>query len=513
MAQNQIITTRSGIYQFPTFGAFPATGYNKFLYVDQSDGSCYEWDDTNNRYRTLRGGIRQWSNNRHYLVGDIVVADYATFVCVVAHTSVATGTLFDETGKWRNTSSYGRVDVTNVTGSATVTISEMNSGDFNIFVQPDAVTTSLVINLPDPAQRTGQTLTYCFSAVPAVVSTATVTFNNHNGTAYTYTPSFKIPNASTVHQGIRTMRFVSTAKGNGDNTAMWFPLDEDFRGATDALAGSNGYVPAPLSADQRKFLSAKGIWDNVRPTARAWAINTSLLQGELFSVGNSIFIATADTTTGGTSFVADLTAGKPYVWIGGNEYVYDLPTTPAAISINVPTFRIVAGTTAGTFILPTPNGSGRKIRVIRADTTSTSINVQDPTTSQLYPIHYTSIRETDLIVVDSSSTGWSVDSYGSAQPRVFTDDVITTSATLTDSQKNALLRVNTAAGTIALTLPLTGMTLGDNFQLIDLAGTWGTNNLTVTGRIYGADDSYVIDLPKRKVTFVFIDSTTGYVME
>lgn len=513
MAQNQLITTRSGIYQFPSFASFPVSGYNKFLYVDQSDGSCYEWDDTNNRYRSLRGGLRQWRNNAQYLVGDVVVADYATFVCVITHTSLASGTLFDEVGKWRNASSYGRVDVTNVTGSATVTISEMNSSDFNIFVQPDAVTASLVITLPDPAQRTGQTLTYCFSAVPAAATTATVTFNNHTGTAYNYTPSFKIPNASTVHQGIRTIRFVSTAKGNGDSTAMWFPLDEDFRGATDALSGSNGSVPAPLTTDQRKFLSAKGIWDNVRPTARAWAINTALLQGEMFSVGNSIFIATTDTSSGGTSFNADLAAGKPYVWIGGHEYVYALPTTPATITVNVPTLRIVAGTTPGSFVLPTPTGSGRKIRVIREDTTATIINIQDPATSQLYPVHYTSIRETDLIAVDTSSSGWSVDSYGSAQPRVFNDGVITASTTLSVAQKNAIQRVNTASAPITLTLPGSGMTIGDNFQLIDLAGTWGTNNLTITGTIYGAADSYIIDLPKRKVTFVYVDATTGYVME
>lgn len=511
MSETQLITTRSGVLQFPSISQFPSVGYKNFLYIDRGMGYCYQWDNTISQYTRIYTNIRTWSRSTQYYTDDIVLANNALLVCTTDHVSSSSGTIFDEQGKWRNSAGHGRADVTTVSGSPTITISEFNCSDFNIFVQPDSTTTSLLIVLPDPALRAGQVLTYCFSAMQTVADTAVVTFEDHLGDPYPYTPAFKIPQSSFDHQGIRTIRFVSTSSGNGDITAMWFPLDEDFRGATDTLPGSNGYVPAPAITDRRKFLKATGSWDTVLPILRNWTASTQFYQGELFLVEHSMFIATSDVTTG-TSFTADLTAANPYVWIGGDEYVYDLPTTPSTISINVPTFNIVQGTSSGSFILPSPTGSGRKIRFVREDDTTTNITITDPVSLINYPIPHTNLRGTGLVLVDNSPTGWSVEMWPSA-PKIFGDTVFTSNATLDNSHKNVIQRIDTSVSAIEITLPTTNMNIGDNYQLIDLRGSWGTHPVTVTSKIYGANDSYVIDLPKRKVTFVYVDSATGYIME
>lgn len=511
--QTKLITNRSGVYQYSTFSQFPSVGFARFLYIDTSNANCYRWNSTVSRYDLVSANIRTWANGTTYRVGEIVIADYALFICEAAHTSVTTGTIYSEVGKWRNASNSGRVDVTSVTGSATITIGEMNASEFNIFVQPDNATSNLVITLPNPTQRTGQILTYTFSAVPAVTNNATVSFNNLDGTAYTYTPSFKIPNASTTHQGIRCIRFVSTALGNGDSSGMWFPLGEDFRGSTQVLPGSSGSVPAPAVADINKFLSGSGVWNFAYALVPSWNANTNYPAGRIFSTNGSLFIVTTDTTSGGVSVVDDLTNGKPYRWVGGHEYIYALPVTPSTITVDVPTFRIVSGTTSGTFTLPTATGSGRRIRIIREDPSSSVITITDPTTALIYPVQYTAVSEVSLVLVDGSVAGWVVDGYGAANPKIISNVPLTTTQTIGTHLKNVTHRVSTSSGAITLTLPTVGMTIGDYFEFIDSTGNWGTNNLTISGLLYGSVDSYVIDLPKRKITFVYIDNTTGFIME
>src|SRR6056300_656948 len=72
--------------------------------------------------------------------------------------------------------------------------------------------------------------------------------------------------------------------------------------------------------------------------------------------------------------------------------------------------------------------------------------------------------------------------------------------------------VNTASGAITVTLP--AGSAGDIISLADYAATWQTNNVTVTpngtDKIGGANTSVTLSTEGQSVTFVYTDSTQGW---
>ena len=72
--------------------------------------------------------------------------------------------------------------------------------------------------------------------------------------------------------------------------------------------------------------------------------------------------------------------------------------------------------------------------------------------------------------------------------------------------------LNTTAGTI--TVNLAAGTAGDSVALADYAGTWQTNNVTVaangTEKIGGVDADVTLSTEGQSVTFVYVDSTQGW---
>src|SRR6056300_1602997 len=72
--------------------------------------------------------------------------------------------------------------------------------------------------------------------------------------------------------------------------------------------------------------------------------------------------------------------------------------------------------------------------------------------------------------------------------------------------------VNTTSGTITVTLP--AGSAGDIISLADYAATWQTNNVTVTpngtDKIGGANTSVTLSTEGQSVTFVYTDSTQGW---
>src|SRR6056300_1333052 len=72
--------------------------------------------------------------------------------------------------------------------------------------------------------------------------------------------------------------------------------------------------------------------------------------------------------------------------------------------------------------------------------------------------------------------------------------------------------VNTASGVITVTLP--AGSAGDIISLADYAATWQTNNVTVTpngtDKIGGANTSVTLSTEGQSVTFVYTDSTQGW---
>ena len=74
---------------------------------------------------------------------------------------------------------------------------------------------------------------------------------------------------------------------------------------------------------------------------------------------------------------------------------------------------------------------------------------------------------------------------------------------------------NTTGGAFTITLP-TAATLGDEVTIVDYAGTFDTNNLTV-GRnghnINGAAADLVVNVERAGLTLVYVDSTQGWVLK
>jgi hypothetical protein len=74
--------------------------------------------------------------------------------------------------------------------------------------------------------------------------------------------------------------------------------------------------------------------------------------------------------------------------------------------------------------------------------------------------------------------------------------------------------VNTTSGAVTVTLPASP-TAGQAVQLTDYAGTWATNNMTVSpngNKINSSTSSYVAALRRESLAFVYIDSTQGWLV-
>ena len=74
--------------------------------------------------------------------------------------------------------------------------------------------------------------------------------------------------------------------------------------------------------------------------------------------------------------------------------------------------------------------------------------------------------------------------------------------------------VNTTSGAITMTLP-SSPSLGDEVSIIDYAGTFDTNNLTV-GRnsqpIMGSAADLTVSTERAAFTLVYVDSTQGWLL-
>lgn len=81
---------------------------------------------------------------------------------------------------------------------------------------------------------------------------------------------------------------------------------------------------------------------------------------------------------------------------------------------------------------------------------------------------------------------------------------------------NDRLLVDTSGGAVTVTLPAsTGLLINDTVQFLDVAGTFGTNNLTV-GRnganIQSLAEDLVLDISNTAATIVYTGTTYGWVL-
>lgn len=209
------------------------------------------------------------------------------------------------------------------------------------------------------------------------------------------------------------------------------------------------------------------------------------------------------------------------------------PTTQLVGSVSgVVTLTGAANAGTWTFTLPTTAGAaGQSLQTDGAGTTvwatpaggGNVVNVGTPTASQLAVwTSSTSIQGvTNLPVTNlnsgtgaSSTTFWRGDGTW-ATPAGGGGGGLTWQSVQTGNftavAGNAY-PVNTTSGAVTVTLPASP-SAGNIVQLIDYAGTWATNNVTVNrngSNINGTTSNYTLDVNRGSVAFVYIDATQGW---
>ena len=146
------------------------------------------------------------------------------------------------------------------------------------------------------------------------------------------------------------------------------------------------------------------------------------------------------------------------------------------------------------------DSAGGEFAAIKANATTTSYTLVLP------PATGTADQ---VIVTDGSGNLSFVDNTGGTDWQ----------AVITADPANAIAGqgyfANTTSAAFTITLP-TAATLGDEVTIVDYAGTFDTNNLTV-GRnghnINGAAADLVVDVERAGLTLVYIDVTQGWVLK
>jgi len=196
-----------------------------------------------------------------------------------------------------------------------------------------------------------------------------------------------------------------------------------------------------------------------------------------------------------------------------------------------------SGTNSGTItitdgadgtITATPNGTGvvaiggntnPGTLQLNCENNSHGIKLQSPphSNSQSYTLKFPTgnVTADRYLKVDSvtgsGTTGVGQLSFAEVSGGTAWQAIATTNATMTAGYGYF---VNTSSGAITMTLP-SSPSLGDEVSIIDYAGTFDTNNLTV-GRnsqpIMGSAADLTVSTERAAFTLVYVDSTQGWLL-
>jgi hypothetical protein len=204
---------------------------------------------------------------------------------------------------------------------------------------------------------------------------------------------------------------------------------------------------------------------------------------------------------------------------------YDL-TLDTNSGTNSGTITITDG--ANGAITATPNGTGEVVvggntnpgtLVLNCESNSHGIKLQSPahSSSQSYTLKFptgnvTADRYLKVASVSGSgTTGVGQLSFAEVSGGTAWQSIATTAATMSAGYGYF---VNTTSGAITMTLP-SSPSLGDEVSIIDYAGTFDSNNLTV-GRnsqpIMGTAADLTVSTERAAFTLVYVDSTQGWLL-
>ena len=180
-------------------------------------------------------------------------------------------------------------------------------------------------------------------------------------------------------------------------------------------------------------------------------------------------------------------------------------------------------------ITATPNGTGEVViggntnpgtLVLNCENNSHGIKLQSPahSSSQSYTLKFptgnvTADRYLKVASVSGSgTTGVGQLSFAEVSGGTAWQAIATTAATMSAGYGYF---VNTTSGAITMTLP-SSPSLGDEVSIIDYAGTFDSNNLTV-GRnsqpIMGTAADLTVSTERAAFTLVYVDSTQGWLLK
>jgi len=114
-------------------------------------------------------------------------------------------------------------------------------------------------------------------------------------------------------------------------------------------------------------------------------------------------------------------------------------------------------------------------------------------------------------VTGSGTTGVGQLSFAEVSGGTAWQAVATTNATMTAGYGYF---VNTTSGAITMTLP-SSASIGDEISIIDYAGTFDTNNLTIgrnSHKIQGASEDLTVSVERAGLTLVYVDATQGWLL-
>ena len=223
----------------------------------------------------------------------------------------------------------------------------------------------------------------------------------------------------------------------------------------------------------------------------------------------SVLSAVPDTTPGGTTNAVQYNNGG--VFAGSTNFTFNGTTvamqTATALNLTAVNSTVTNAVFSSTVNLLTRSeirfqdaAGGEYIGLRSSTTVGTSFTLNLPTTSG---------TANQVIQTDGSGNLSFATVSGGAQWQA-----VTSSTTFTATVKYGYF-VNTSSNAITCTLPASP-TIGDFISFIDYAGTFQTNNFTVSRNgnpIQGTAEDLTVATQRAGFTLVYVDSTQGWLLQ